>query len=343
MRLAERGLYTVVRNNPRVGCVLVKDGNVIGRGWHSKDGGPHAEVQAIRSAKQSTQGATVYVSLEPCCITGRTPPCTDALVEGGIARVLIAMRDPNPDVSGRGIDALRAAGIEVAEIETQEAEALNPGFVSRMRRNRPWVRIKSAISLDGRTAMRSGESKWLTRLEARADVQKWRARSGAIVTGIGTVLHDDPRLTVRDSKLTTVQPLRVVLDSKGRIPAESAIFKQPGETVVVVGSGAAPTPQAKTKKFEGVRPDLGEVVHWLGEIGINEVLVEAGSTLAGAFAQASLWDEWIIYTAAKILGRRARPLAQIDLDRMRDAIQGEIVSVETFGPDVRVILRNPDS
>ena len=323
--------------------MLVKDGTVIGRGWHEKDGGPHAEVQALRSASQSTRGATAYVSLEPCCTKGRTNPCTEALISAGIARVVIGMRDPNPAVRGRGVEAMRATGIEVTEIELQEAFALNPGFTSRMTRSRPWVRIKSAMSLDGRTAMRSGESKWITGLEARADVQKWRARSGAIVTGIGTVLQDDPRLTVRDTRLTSEQPLRVVLDSTGRIPAESSILKQAGETVVAVGSEATAITHANTKKFHGIRPDLDEVVHWLATIGMNEVMVEAGSTLAGAFAKSGLWDEWIVYAAAKILGRGARPLARVDLERMCDSIGGEIASVETFGLDVRLLLSNTNS
>ena len=340
IKLAERGLYTVVRNNPRVGCLLVKDGVVIGRGWHKEDGGPHAEVDALRSKTQSAQGATAYVSLEPCCISGRTPPCTDALINAKVARVVAAMTDPNPDVSGRGLEVLRDAGIDASALELDEAKALNCGFAARMTKQRPWIRLKSAISMDGRTAMQSGESKWITGAEARADVQKWRARSAAIVTGIGTVLLDDPRLTVRDSRLTSRQPMRVVMDSKGRMPVGAKMLNEAGQTFAVVGADAKKLAHVCTKTSEASTPAVPAVFDWLNEIGANEVLVEAGPTLTGAVVDSGLWDEWIIYTAAKFMGSTSRPLAMLNIERMCDAIQGEIVDSKRFGPDTRLVIAN---
>jgi len=342
VELAKHGLYTTTPN-PRVGCVIVRDGRVIGRGWHVRSGEPHAEANAIADAGDDVEGATVYVSLEPCCHSGLQPPCTDALIRGRVRRVVSAMGDPDPRVAGKGYEALRYAGIEVDTFELPEARELNAGFVKRVTGGRPLVRVKMAATLDGRTAMASGESQWITTAEARADVQAWRARSCAIVTGIGTVLADDPRLSVRDEAFAVNgvirQPLIAVADSTGRTPANARLFD--GGARAVVFSGAKATngaPPGEAVRQEGQTVDLAAMLGWLANEGCNEVLVEAGATLAGAFLRTALWDEAVIYLAPRFLGDSARPMAQMSLERLADAVRGTIRETKAIGADLRVIL-----
>ncbi len=323
LRLAARGLYTT-HPNPRVGCLLVRDNKIVGEGWHERAGEAHAEIHALQQAGEHARGATAYVTLEPCCHTGRTPPCTDALIQAGVARVVCAMSDPNPQVAGKGIKQLAVAGIQVESGVLQaQAEALNPGFIMRMQKQRPYVRCKLAMSLDGRTALASGESRWITGLEARADVQHLRAQSDAILTGIGTVLADDPRLTVRleaDNLALSRQPLRVVLDTHLRIPVHARLLKEPGRTLVFTSAQKAATKQSlqdagadvMSLPRQGEHLDLAAALNYLAvQQEINEVLVEAGATLNGALLQAGLCDELIIYMAPKLLGDSARGLLHL--------------------------------
>ena len=340
VELAKRGLYSVAEN-PRVGCVMVRDGRVIGRGWHQHTGAAHAEVHAIADAGGDVRGATAYVSLEPCCHTGRQPPCTEALIRGGIGRVATAMSDPDPRVAGKGHRALRAAGIAVDAIELPAAHALNAGFKKRIATGRPLVRLKIAASLDGRTAMASGESKWITSPAARADVQHWRARSSAIVTGIGTVLADDPQLNVRDHRFATEgrirQPLVAIADSRGRTPVNAQLFD--GRRVLVFTGRCAPAlREGETVRQNAARVELEALLTRLAAEGCNEVLVEAGATLTGAFLKAGLWDEALVYLAPKILGRTAMPFAELAIERLTDAIGGTVRCVQQLGPDIRLLL-----
>ena len=344
LRLAERGAYTT-RPNPMVGCVVASNGEVVGEGFHQRKGGPHAEVFALEAAGERARGATAYVTLEPCAHTGSTGPCADALLAAGVARVVGAMRDPFPQVDGSGFAKLLAAGVavETGLMETQ-ARALNRGFLSRIERGRPWLRVKLATSLDGRSATASGDSKWISGEPSRRDVHRWRARAGAILTGAGTVLIDDPSLTVRlDDDTPFVPPLRVVLD--------------PGLATVARGhvrDGDAPTlylhaPDARMPRGieaqhahvpvrEG-RFDLDAVLRLLAERDINEVQVEAGATLAGAFLSAGLVDELLLYVAPVILGERARPLFEgLHIDAMTERMGMRIVGTRRIGQDVRVLL-----
>lgn len=341
VELAARGLYAVAEN-PRVGCLIVRDGVAIGRGWHRRTGGPHAEVDAIADAGGEVRGATVYVSLEPCDHVGRQPPCTKALVDAGVVRVVAAMRDPDPRVRGRGLAALRRAGIDVDCAELPEAHALNAGFVERSRRGRPWVRLKMAASLDGRTAMASGESRWITSSAARADVQHWRARSSAIVTGIGTVLADDPALDVRCERFASDgalrQPLLAVADSRGRTPAGARLFAADRPVLVFVGTGAGAVCRGEVVRQADAQVSAGALLGELAARGCNEVLVEAGPTLAATFLRQRLWHEAVLYLAPKVLGETARPLAALALSRLGDAIDGEVRDVRMVGPDVRVVI-----
>ena len=330
VELAERGLYSV-SGNPRVGCIIVRDGAVLGRGWHVRSGEAHAEANAIDDAGGDIAGATAYVSLEPCCHHGRQPPCTDALIAGGIARVVGAMDDPDPRVAGKGYQRLREAGIAVAAADLPEARALNAGFILRITRRRPFVRIKLAASLDGRTAMASGESRWITSAAARADVQHWRARSSAIVTGIGTLLADDPALTVRDSRFATDgairQPLLAIADSTGRTPAHAKALRADRRVIAFAADDGA------------TRVDLRALLQRLADEDCNEVLVEAGATLAGAFLRDAPWDEIILYTAPKLLGDAAQPLARLGIERLGDAPGARIADATRIGDDLRLILR----
>jgi diaminohydroxyphosphoribosylaminopyrimidine deaminase/5-amino-6-(5-phosphoribosylamino)uracil reductase len=348
LHLAARGLYTT-DPNPRVGCVLVNDGRIVGEGWHAYAGGPHAEINALARAGAGAAGATAYVTLEPCCHQGRTPPCTEALIKAGVQRVVFAMRDPNPQVTGAGGSALQAAGIEVLSgVLAVEAGRLNPGFKLRMRAGRPWVRCKLAMSLDGRTAMASGESQWITGSAARRDVHHLRARSSAIMTGIDTVLADDPSLTARleDDRYAEVrQPLRVILDSRLRLPATARLLDMPGDTLVFTGMDAS-TERARfghvavsviTVPIKSGRLDLVAVLQHLGSLEINEVHVEAGATLSGALLQAGLVDELVIYMAPHLMGDTARGLFSLPgLDSMADRIQLAIADIRAVGQDWRI-------
>ncbi len=351
LQLAGRGLYTT-DPNPRVGCVIVNDGDVVGEGWHAVAGGPHAEVNALRQAGERARGATAYVSLEPCCHHGRTPPCSDALLAAGVTRVVAAMEDPNPRVAGQGLRQLASAGVAVTcgVLETA-ALALNPGFAKRMREGLPWVRIKMAMSLDGRTAMASGESQWITGAAARRDVQRLRARSSAILTGSGTVLADDPSLTVRAEELgeaVSRQPLRVIVDSSLRIPAHAHLLGLPGKTLIAAAGAEMERQQAlhaagaKVAVYPGVdgKVDLTAVLrHLAGVHAVNEVHVEAGATLNGALLQAGLVDELVIYMAPVLLGDAARGLFRLPgLEQMAQRLKMEIRDIRPVGDDWRITV-----
>ncbi len=342
VELARHGLYSVT-GNPRVGCVVVRDGAVIGRGWHPRAGACHAEVEAIAAAGGDVRGATVYVSLEPCCHTGRQPPCTEALIRGGATRVVAAMSDPDPRVAGRGYQALRDAGVEVDSVELLEARALNAGYINRVTAGRPLVRVKLAASLDGRTAMADGESRWITSEAARADVQYWRARSSAIITGIGTVLADDPALTVRDSRFATRgalrQPLVAIADRRCRTPASAKLFAGDRRVLIFAAADAPDHARAEVVKHPGAVVELAGMLERLAAEGCNEVLVEAGATLAGAFFRERLWDEAVVYLAPRLLGHGAAPMAKLAVDRLADATVAAIGGVKTIGADLRVVLQ----
>lgn len=348
LQLAERGLYTT-SPNPRVGCVLVQGGEIVGEGWHEFAGGPHAEVNALRMAGERAYGATAYVTLEPCCHHGRTPPCSDALIAAGVSRVVVAMEDPNPQVAGKGLEQLRHAGIEVASgVLTAQAEALNPGFVMRMREGRPFIRSKLAMSLDGRTAMASGESKWITGPAAREDVQRLRARSSAIITGIGTVLADDPQLNVRLEGVSH-QPLRVVLDPHLSTPASAQIVKTPGKTLIVTASDdKGPRQVLEAAGAEVVvlaeraddTIDLAALMALLAEREINEALLETGAILSGAMLHAGLIDELIVYMAPILMGDGARGLFHTPgLEAMADVVPLAISDIRAVGEDWRITAR----
>jgi diaminohydroxyphosphoribosylaminopyrimidine deaminase/5-amino-6-(5-phosphoribosylamino)uracil reductase len=363
LRLAERGLYST-DPNPRVGCVLVRDGELIADAWHARAGEPHAEPLALRQAGERARGATAYVTLEPCCHRGRTPPCTQALIDAGVTRVVAAMQDPNPLVAGQGFARLRAAGIAVeVGLMQAEAEALNPGFIRRMRAGRPWVRCKLAMSLDGRTAMASGESRWITGEAARADVQRLRARSSAIVTGIGTVLADDPTLNVRldpvsGQDLATAsaaskdvrQPLRVVLDTQLRLPTSARLLGTPGRSLVMTTQSqehahwtaleAAGAEIVRLAPAAGGEIDLDLALRELARRDCNEVLIEAGPRLAGAALRGGCIDELWVYLAPHLMGDDARGLFHLPgLTRMDQRIGLEWLEVRQLGADLRLRLR----
>jgi diaminohydroxyphosphoribosylaminopyrimidine deaminase/5-amino-6-(5-phosphoribosylamino)uracil reductase len=380
LHLAELGLNST-HPNPRVGCVVVLNGEIVGEGWHRRAGGPHAEVEALRMAGGRASGATAYVTLEPCCHHGRTPPCADALIAAGVSEVVAAMVDPNPKVAGNGLRTLEAAGIRTRHgLMAAAAETLNRGFCRRMTTGRPWVTSKLAMSLDGRTAMASGESKWITGPEARQDVQRLRARSSAILTGIETVLADDPSLTVRTAEgaasgsdnpnpagagrvrgevsVDTAgaesqtgwirQPTRIILDSRLRIPGTARLLGLPGETWVFTafGSGlsrpdlAMPgvTVHEVPSEADG-RLDISAVLNRLGQLEINELMVEAGGTLNGALLGQGVVDEWVVYLAPCILGSRGRALFDLPhLERMADRHDLRLVDTRQVGRDVRLTL-----
>lgn len=344
LHLAERGLYTT-SPNPRVGCVLVKNGNMLAEGWHEKAGEPHAEVHALRAAGAAATGATAYVTLEPCSHHGRTPPCADALINAGVARVVVAMQDPNPLVAGQGIARLRAAGIEVeCGLMESSARVLNAGFIKRMTQGLPLVRSKIAMSLDGRTALSNGVSQWITGAEARRDGHHWRARSCAVLTGIATVLADDAQLSVREVP-TTRQPLRVVLDSKLRMPLDAKILQGGNVLIYTAQRDAAKIDalEAAGAKVEVLpaadgRADLAACLKDLTARGCNEVLVEAGNTLNGALLQAGLIDELIVYLAPQLLGDMARGMAQLGtLTSLQQRINLAWQDVRQVGRDMRII------
>jgi diaminohydroxyphosphoribosylaminopyrimidine deaminase/5-amino-6-(5-phosphoribosylamino)uracil reductase len=372
LELAERGLETT-HPNPRVGCILAQGEQIVGEGWHERAGEPHAEVNALLAAGTRAAGATAYVTLEPCSHHGRTPPCADALIAARVARVIFAAEDPNPRVSGRGAEALRRAGILVQSgLLAAEAAELNPGFLKRMRTGRPWVRVKLAMSLDGRTALANGTSRWITGPAAREDVQHWRARSSAIMTGIGTVLADDPRLDVRlpdpPAGRPRLQPLRVVLDARLQTPPIARMLTTGGAVLVMTaahhGENEAEYAARRARLAErgveieevvvsqagsgvgaaaaagGARLSLLDVLDRLGKRDINELWVEAGPRLAGAMVTEELVDELILYIAPKLLGPQARPLVEVgELQRLQDASGFAVVDIRQTGDDVCLRLR----
>ena len=345
LRLAERAAFTT-RPNPMVGCVIAHGEDVVGEGWHQRKGGPHAEVFALQAAGERARGATAYVTLEPCAHTGSTGPCADALIAAGVARVVGAMRDPFPQVDGAGFEKLRAAGIVVdSGLMGAQAHELNRGFLSRIERGRPWLRVKLATSLDGRTAMASGDSKWISGEAARRDVQQWRARSGALLTGAGTVLADDPQLTVRlDDGSDFLPPLRVVLDPGLATVARGRVREGDAPTLYLHAPEAKP-PRGLQADHAAVpvdkgRFDLDAVLRLLATRGINEVQVEAGATLAGAFLAAGLVDELLLYIAPVLLGERARPLFDgLHIDAMAERLRLRTVDSRSIGSDLRLLLR----
>jgi diaminohydroxyphosphoribosylaminopyrimidine deaminase/5-amino-6-(5-phosphoribosylamino)uracil reductase len=344
LRLADRARFTA-RPNPLVGCVIAHNDRVVGEGWHQRTGGPHAEVFALRQAGEEARGATAYVTLEPCAHYGRTPPCALALIEAGVSRVVAAMRDPFPKVDGGGFTLLREAGIEVAEgLMAAQARELNLGFLSRFERGRPWLRVKLAASLDGRTAMADGTSKWITGAAAREDVQHWRARAGAILTGADTVLADDPQLTVRLPDTEVVPPLRVVLDSRLR-SLECARVREGGAPTLYLHDAAVSPPDAADAEFASVpgvdgRLDLAAVLTLLAERGINEVHTEAGATLCGALLAGGWMDELLLYQAPTLLGEHGRPLlAGLGIHVMEQQRRMEVVEQRQVGDDLRLLLR----
>lgn len=375
LRLAERGMYTTTPN-PRVGCVLVKNDTIIGEGWHQYAGELHAEVHALQAAGKTAHGATAYLTLEPCSHHGRTPPCADALIQAGVARVVVAVQDPNPQVAGTGVKQLRAAGITVdAGLMESVARELNIGFFSRMTRGTPWLRCKIAMSLDGGTALHNGTSKWITGEAARRDVQHWRARSCAVLTGIGTVLADDPQLGVRafarekDAPMPVKngqerlprerQPLRVLLDSKLKLPLTAKILHQlptpPGKGVgggssILIYTATHDEQKISALEYLGAqivilpnaegRVDLGAVLRDLAARGCNEVLLEAGSKLNGAFLRAGMIDEFVLYIAPHFLGDMARGIAQLgELTTLDQRVELNWCDVRNVGKDLRVVVR----
>jgi len=348
LQLAERGLFTT-DPNPRVGCVIVKDDIIVGEGWHEQAGEAHAEVNALADAGSATQGADCYVTLEPCSHFGRTPPCAKALVEAQVKRVYIAMKDPNPLVAGKGIALLEAAGIEViVGILAPQAALLNRGFCKRMRTGRPFIRSKIAMSLDGRTAMASGESQWITGPAARQDVQKMRAQSSAILTGMGTVLADDPALTVRPDdeanwypkNKTVRQPLRIVVGNKA-IPEQAHLFDDPSPILAITSE------QRQSGRFVDVvtvaekkgHVDLTAMMQVLADRELNEIMVEAGSVLNGALLSEGLIDELVIYMAPKLMGDSAKGLFHLpELQSMAQNIDLNITDIRAVGDDWRITV-----
>ncbi len=344
IQLAEKGLYST-QPNPRVGCVIVLNNEIVGEGYHQQAGGPHAEVFALQQAGNRARGATAYVSLEPCSHQGKTSPCADALINAGVARVVCAMQDPNPLVAGRGLEKLQAAGIKTSVgLMQAQAEKLNPGFIKRMQTGLPFVRVKLAMSVDGRTAMASGESQWITGEHARADVQKYRARSSVVLTGSGTVLADDPSMNVRLTShelgiaVDVHQPLRAIIDSTLTVSTDSNIFKQSGETIVFSTQQAE---HAITLAEKDKRVDLHALMKYLADhYQANEVHVEAGSKLCGALLSQQLIDEIIVYIAPHIMGDSAMGLFHLpELQTMQQRIDVEIKDIRAIGKDWRLTAR----
>lgn len=334
IQLANKGFYTT-RSNPRVGCVLVKDNQVIAQGWHQKAGLAHAEINALKALEKSSDaiGSTAYVTLEPCAHQGKTPACAQALIKAKVSKVICAMLDPNPLVSGKGLALLEQAGIETAYgLQQGQAEKLNQGFIKNMTLGLPKVVCKLAMSLDGRTAMSSGESQWITGAQARADVQKLRAASGAIVTGSGTVLQDHPSMNVRAPEFLNdeffEQPLRLVIDSKQQLSGQEQIFNLAGKSEQI---SLPLSPEGQV--------DLRKMLQQLAKQGINDLLIEAGHNLAGAFIQQGLIDELVIYMAPKLMGSKALPLMQLPFDLMSETIELELLDMKKLGQDLKMTYR----
>jgi diaminohydroxyphosphoribosylaminopyrimidine deaminase/5-amino-6-(5-phosphoribosylamino)uracil reductase len=346
LQLAQRGLNTTTPN-PRVGCVIVRDGQVVGEGWHERAGEPHAEIHALRLAGTRAAGATAYVSLEPCSHHGRTPPCADALVAAQVGRVVAAMQDPNPRVAGEGLARLRAAGIQAdCGLLQAQASELNIGFVSRMQRGRPWVRVKTAASLDGRTALANGASQWITGELARKDGHRWRARSCAVMAGIGTLQADNPRLDVRHVQ-STRQPVRIVVDRNLEIPLSARILE--GGNVLVF-SARADREKMRSLAQSGAevvvlpdpsgKVDLPGMLQELGRREMNEILVESGYRLNGALLRAGVVDELIIYLAPHLLGDAARGMFDLgELTALEQRVRLEVRDMRQLGPDLRIMAR----
>lgn len=346
LREAGKGLYTATPN-PRVGCLIVRDGKIVGEGWHRRAGEPHAEVHALAAAGSLAQGATAYVTLEPCSHHGRTPPCADALIAARVGRVVASMQDPNPSVSGAGFKRLQEAGIAVETgILAEQAQELNLGFTSRMQRGRPWVRLKIAAGLDGKTALENGVSQWITGPGARRDAHHWRARSCAVMTGIGTLSEDDPRLTVREVT-TERQPLKIVVDSRLRIRPDARILTEGQVLVATATDDTTRTREIEARGAEVLllpnaegKVDLQKLALALGDSGLNEVTVEAGVNLNSALYRAGLVDELILYLAPRLLGANGRGIVELDgLARLEDAPRLEVRDLRSFGPDLRIIAR----
>jgi diaminohydroxyphosphoribosylaminopyrimidine deaminase/5-amino-6-(5-phosphoribosylamino)uracil reductase len=339
LHLAQKGLWTTTPN-PRVGCVITRDGKILGEGYHRMAGGPHAEIEALRQIEDA-KGATVYVTLEPCSHYGRTPPCADALIQAGVQKVIAAMVDPNPLVAGQGLAKLQAAGIEaVAGLLEEKAQALNPGYIKRMIAKRPWVRLKLGVSLDGRVALKNGASRWITNEKARLDVQHLRARSCAVLTGIGTVLADDCQLSVRQLK-TTRQPWRIVLDPSLRTPPHAKVLSEKTMLFCKVGQ-LKPLPGAEVIEVPEKNGQLAlpVVLEMLAQRGINELLLECGPKLAGAFLAEGLVDELILYYAPKLLGDTAKAMLELpELTSLQEAWQFQLEEIRRLGDNVRMILR----
>ncbi|MGI9389366.1 MAG: bifunctional diaminohydroxyphosphoribosylaminopyrimidine deaminase/5-amino-6-(5-phosphoribosylamino)uracil reductase RibD [Boseongicola sp.] len=345
LRLAGRGKYTT-QPNPCVGCVLVRNDEIVGRGWHQKAGQAHAEIDALEDAGEAARDAIAYVTLEPCSHHGKTPPCSSALADAGVAKVIAAVADPNPDVDGKGFASLRAAGVATEfGLMQKSARALNRGFFSRFETGRPFVTLKIAASLDGRTAMKSGESRWITSPESRADVQKLRAASGAIMTGVATVMADDPSLTVRDQDIKNEgrQPLRVVLDSRLRMAADARLLNEPGQTQVFCcddsrrGDLEQAGAQVSLIAEEGNRIDVARVLRELGSDGINDMLVEAGPVLAGSLLDRGLADEIVIYQAPHIMGSETRGMFSTPAwEGLAERRELTIVDVRKIGADLKI-------
>ncbi len=345
LELAARGLYTTTPN-PRVGCVIVKNNKVVGEGWHEKAGAAHAEPTALQHARSKAAGSTVYVTLEPCAHHGRTPPCVDALLKAKPARVVAAMQDPNPKTAGRGFDQLRAAGIQVdVGLMEMEARELNIGFISRMTRGTPWVRMKVAASLDGRTALANGQSQWITGVEARRDGHAWRARAWSVLTGVGTVKDDNPQLTVRDV-MTTRQPLRVVVDSRMQTPLTANVIG-PGTLIAAAGADVPRSVALRAKGAEVVvlpnhdgKVELPALLQELARRGCNEIHVEAGYKLNGSLLAEGLVDELLIYMAPCVLGDTAKGMFHLPpLASLGERLNMKITDIRQLGDDMRVRAR----
>ncbi len=347
LRLAERGLWTTTPN-PRVGCVIVRNGVVVGEGWHERAGEPHAEVHALQAAGERARGATAYVTLEPCNHTGRTPPCSMALIQSGVTRVVAATADPNPLVAGTGLEALSGAGLETAVgLLEEQARELNIGFFSRMTRGRPWLRMKVAASLDGKTALNNGASQWITGEAARRDGHLWRARSCGVLTGIGTVKDDDPQLTVRAIE-TARQPKKILVDSRLDVPLNAKIFDG-SEVLIFCASGDKEKRAALVDKNATViqlpddrgKVDLSAMVQELGKREMNEVLIEAGTKLNGSLLQADLIDEFVIYLAPHLIGDQARGMFGMpELTALSECRSLTIVDIRQIGNDIRITARS---
>lgn len=348
INLAEQGLFTTAPN-PRVGCVVVKAGEIIGRGYHARAGSEHAEVIALQEAGQSAEGSTLYVTLEPCAHQGKTPPCANAVIEAGVAKVVAAMQDPNPQVAGKGFERLVAAGIEVEQgVCQEEAETLNPGFCKRMRHGTPFIRSKIAMSLDGKIAMASGESQWITGPSARQEVQYWRARSSVVLTGIDTVLKDNPRLSVRHYS-DTKPPLRVVLDSQGRFPANARMLEEDGPILIATTEDGRAALSALEETVDIItlpKTDSGQITldalfkTLANDYEANEVLVEAGGTLNGALLEGDWVDEYLLYVAPKILGNKSQSAWNWSIEQLTEHKGFVFVDSTIVGDDLRLQLIN---